>query len=123
MGISISLQRVETYRLPVITHTKSKGRGTAHMGQGMKPGFTHGMEQERDRRRKVLLASVLMESAFCANDVARLLSDHKNGKPVSKDAAKKFLDAMVEDRLISRVARQAGRCGAGARYQWVTASG
>lgn len=64
------------------------------------------MEEERDRRRKVLLASVLMESCFCANDVARLLSDHKNGKPVSKDAAKKFLDAMVEDRLISRVARQ-----------------
>jgi len=61
------------------------------------------MEEERDRRRKVLLASVLMESSFCANDVARLLSDHKGGKPVSKDAAKAFLDAMVEDRLISRV--------------------
>ena len=71
-----------------------------------KPGFTTGMEDERDRRRKVLLASVLMESSFCANDVARLLSDHKNGKPVSKDAAKKFLDAMVDDRLISRLARQ-----------------
>jgi hypothetical protein len=64
------------------------------------------MEEERDRRRKTLLASVLMESCFCANDVARLLSDHKNGKPVSKDAAKKFLDAMVDDRLISRLARQ-----------------
>jgi hypothetical protein len=76
------------------------------MGQGMKPGFTQGMEEERDRRRKTLLASVLMESSFCANDVARLLSDHKNGKPVSKDAAKKFLDAMVDDRLISRLARQ-----------------
>jgi hypothetical protein len=76
------------------------------MGQGMKPGFTQGMEEERDRRRKTLLASVLMESCFCANDVARLLSDHKNGKPVSKDAAKKFLDAMVDDRLITRVARQ-----------------
>ena len=76
------------------------------MGQGMKPGFTQGMEDERDRRRKTLLASVLMESCFCANDVARLLRDHKNGKPVSKDAAKKFLDAMVDDRLISRLARQ-----------------
>ena len=72
----------------------------------MKPGFTAGMEEERDRRRKTLLSSVLMESCFCANDVARLLSDHKKGKPVSKDAAKKFLDAMVEDRLITRIPRQ-----------------
>jgi len=72
----------------------------------IRPGFTAGMEDERDRRRKTLLASVLMESCFCANDVARLLSDHKNGKPVSKDAARKFLDAMVEDRLIARVPRQ-----------------
>ncbi len=72
----------------------------------MKPGFTPGMEEERDRRRKVLLASVLMESSFCANDVARLISDHKNGKPVSKDAAKQFLQAMEQEGLISRVPRQ-----------------
>ena len=69
----------------------------------IRPGFTPGMEEERDRRRKVLLASVLMESSFCANDVARLLSDHKNGKPVSKDAAKQFLQAMEDEGLIARV--------------------
>lgn len=69
----------------------------------VRPGFTPGMEEERDRRRKVLLASVLMESSFCANDVAMLLSDHKNGKPVSKDAAKQFLQAMEDEGLIARV--------------------
>jgi hypothetical protein len=72
----------------------------------MKPGYTAGMEEERDRRRKTLLASVLMESCFCANDVARLWSDHKGGKPVSKDAARGELESMVREGLITRVARQ-----------------